>query len=115
MKAIKKLDIAIIVLVALLSLLPLAFFWQQEATRVRVTQHGELLYEGPLSQDRLIQAAGCVIAIENGRAFMLEADCPDGLCLRAGAATVNHPVICLPNELVITVSQREEGPDGIAY
>ena len=115
MKAIKKLDIAIIALVALLSLLPLALFWRQEATSVSVTQHGELLYEGPLAQDRRIQAAGCVVAIENGRAFMLEADCPDGLCLHAGAASANHPVICLPNELVITVSQQKEGPDGIAY
>lgn len=109
------LDIVIIALVALLSLLPLAFFARQEATAVTIEQHGEVLYQGPLSQPRRIRTEGCVIAVEDGHAFMLEADCPDGLCLGAGAATAAHPVICLPNELVITISHQEEGLDGIAY
>lgn len=111
----KKLDAAVIALVIALSLLPLVFFGRGRAETVTVAQHGDILYRGPLSRDQLICADGCIIRISGGYATMQQADCPDGLCLRAGNATPVHPVICLPNEVVISVSQQEESLDGIAY
>ena len=111
----KKLDAAAIALVITLSLLPLAFFGWGSAGTVTVAQHGDILYRGPVSCDQIIQAEGCVIRISGGHAYMQQANCQDGLCLRAGHATLVHPVICLPNEVVVSVSQREEAMDGIAY
>lgn len=112
----KKLDLAVIALVAALSLLPLAFLARGATQTVVVMQHGEILYEAPLEQDASIAADGCVVTIEHGRAFVSQADCPDGLCRKSGAATAARPVICLPNELVITIADRgEEAFDGLAY
>lgn len=111
----KKLDFVVIALVAALSLLPLAFLARGQAARVAVTQHGELLYEGPLENDAVVTAEGCVVTIEDGRAVVSWADCPDRLC-QTSAATPAHPLICLPNQLVVTVSRAEkEAYDGLAY
>ena len=111
----KKLDFLILGLIALLSLSPLLLLLSPGGDTVRVTQRGEVLYEGPLTKDARIEADGCAIVIEHGHAHMLEADCPDGLCLRAGDATAGKPVVCLPNELAITVVGETEAFDGVAY
>ena len=42
---------------------------------------------------------------------MLLADCPDGLCLRAGAAGALHPLVCLPNQVAVIISG--EGGDAL--
>lgn len=111
----KKLDFLIIALAAALSLAPLAFLRKSGVQTVRVTQRDEVLYEGPLSQNAVVTAAGCVITVQDGQARVTEADCPDGLCVKAGAAGPAHPVICLPNELAVTISRAEEAFDGVAY
>ncbi len=111
----KRLDIIVIALVAALSLLPLAFITRQANGRVRVTQHNEILYEGPLGTDARVCAEGCMVTVEGGRAFVSEADCPDGLCLKSGFATSLHPVVCLPNELVVAIIPSEEALDGLTY
>ncbi|MDO4572251.1 MAG: NusG domain II-containing protein [Clostridia bacterium] len=111
----KKWDFAVIAFVALVSLLPLAFLTRGGARSVTVTQRGDVLYSGPLERDAVIEAEGGTIVVENGRARMAEANCPDGLCLAAGAAGPSRPVICLPNEIVISVTDAEEGIDGLAY
>lgn len=57
-----------------------------------------------------------ILVIENGRAYIREASCPDGIC------SAHHPIsrdgesiICLPNRVVITVSAKTENvPDIIA-
>ena len=51
------------------------------------------------------------IRIENGTAFMIEADCPDGYCKEQHAIDENGgTIICLPHHLVI----ETQGPDGSA-
>jgi len=43
-----------------------------------------------------------VIAIEYGRIRMLEADCPDGACVRKGwVGSGIMPIVCLPHRIVI--------------
>ena len=43
-----------------------------------------------------------IIAVENGRIRVLEADCPDGLCVRQGwISSGSMPIVCLPHELII--------------
>ena len=50
-----------------------------------------------------------VLHIENGRAYITEADCPDGLCMRQGSIShVNESIVCLPNKVVVYIEGAEE-------
>ena len=112
----KKWDYCIIGLAATLSLLPLIPPARGDAAaRVTVTVGGETVYAGLLSDNATVPAGrGNVVTIENGHARMTRADCPDGLCLN-GEATGAHPLICLPNGVVVTVETEEEALDGLSY
>ncbi len=45
---------------------------------------------------------------------MAHADCPDGLCLQMGDASIQKPVVCLPNRVVIRLTGDSEA-DAITY
>ena len=48
------------------------------------------------------EAGKNVIAVENGRICVIEADCPDGLCVGQGwLSSGTTPIVCLPHRLVI--------------
>lgn len=49
-----------------------------------------------------------VLVIENGKAHMDEASCPDGICMGMGEIDSNgQSIICLPNEIVVVVVDPE--------
>jgi hypothetical protein len=51
-----------------------------------------------------------VLRIEGGKAYLVEADCPDHLCVNQGKISKNGETItCLPNRLTVTVYSSEEG------
>ena len=115
----KKGDILIIALALCLSLTPLAALAlsQGESATVTVTQAGQVLYSGPLSEDAVIVTpdGGNTVTVQGGRVTMTDAHCPDRLCTR-GEATALHPLICLPNLLTVTVTDaKEAGPDAVTY
>lgn len=50
-----------------------------------------------------------VVKIENHTAYMLDADCPDQLCMHQKAISKDkESIICLPNRVVVTVESRQE-------
>lgn len=52
-----------------------------------------------------------VIQIEPGRIRILEADCPDQVCVHAGwLADSAAPIVCLPHRLVISLEKTAAGP-----
>lgn len=115
----KKWDAAILAAVAVLSLLPLAFTGGTGGSaRVTVSQHGAVLYTGPLDEDARIvtPGGGNIIEIQDGQARMAYANCLDGLCLH-GEARPGMPLICLPNGVTVTISGGEEADplDGVTY
>jgi hypothetical protein len=57
-----------------------------------------------------------VLAIEDGRAHMESADCPDELCVRQGAISKSgQTIVCLPHKLVVEVTGgKEAGYDTIS-
>ena len=73
---------------------------------VTVTQNGTVLYMLDLSQekDRTItieyEGRKNVIEIKGGRIRMLEAECPDHICMNTSWLE-DVPIVCLPNRLVI--------------
>lgn len=45
-----------------------------------------------------------ILIIENGAAWLEDADCPDKLCVRQGRVHLDGQVItCLPNKLTVTI------------
>ena len=57
-----------------------------------------------------------LIDVEPGRIRVLEASCPDGLCVRQGWVSSGFvPIVCLPNRLVITFEggHSDNGVDAV--
>ena len=84
---------------------------------VVVTVAREIYGEYALDEDRVVEIRTGdslnILVIQNGKAYMKEADCPDGIC------TAHKPIfrdgesiICLPNQVVVTVfAKNEPTPD----
>lgn len=115
-------DIILISAVLLIALIAsLALFLTKEAgDTVTVTVGGELFGEYPLSEDRTIEIKSGdgynLLVIENGKARVERASCPDGIC--SSHRPVEHggeSIICLPNKVVIEVRTTDaDEPDIIA-
>lgn len=63
----------------------------------------------PLSKSGSYEIQGTngvnVLVIENGKAHMEEASCPDGICMGMGEIdSAGQSIICLPNEMVVVVT-----------
>ena len=97
---------------------------KQEATVARITQNGKLVREIDLSAPstpELIQlrdeggTVHNVIQVEAGRICMLEADCPDQVCVNQGWISDSAlPIVCLPNQVIIEITGGEGDLDVIA-
>ncbi|MDE7436316.1 MAG: NusG domain II-containing protein [Lachnospiraceae bacterium] len=85
-----------------------------QGQRILITVDGEIYGSYLLSetQDIEIRKDGAVVnivRIENGRAHMSMADCPDHLCQKQGEIErEGESIICLPNRVVAAV----QGTDG---
>lgn len=86
----------------------------------KVYQNDILLYEIDLSKVEkpyTIEIKGeneklNVIEVRNGEIGVVSASCPDKLCVNMGFTGQSHlPVICLPNDIMITVDAKEESFD----
>lgn len=116
--------IAILLMVALLFLMMQNFFGKDGAGVV-VVQDGKVMYEFSLEDElkgdnalRIETAAGYnILEIKDGTASVIDADCPDGLCVKQKVISKQgESLICLPHKLVITVEGAEESSiDAFAY
>lgn len=70
---------------------------------IRITVDGTEYGIYSLSEDQVIAVNGTnVCEIQNGEARMIEADCPDHLCLKQKAiGNAGGTIVCLPNKVVI--------------
>lgn len=106
----KKADLflALILLAGCLGLTVLLGFGGENGSRVRVTVGGETygiysLYE---SQEIIIEQHNHYnkIFIDGSSVSMADSDCPGGQCRHSGSVSrVNQPIVCLPNQVVVTV------------
>ncbi len=70
----------------------------------------------PLEEDRELlltcEAGENLLRIQDGQADIIEADCPDGLCMRhSPISRTGESIVCLPHRLVASIdgaSAREE-------
>ena len=91
----------------------------REAGGLAVVQvDGEVLMELPLDKDaRIVLGTGehtNTLVIADGAAQVVEASCPDQVCVRQGAVRYEgESIACLPHKLVVTIRGGESnGVDG---
>ena len=71
---------------------------------VKVGDGEERLY--PLSEDGEypLNGGSNILVIEDGKAYMSYADCPDKTCVRGGKISMTgERIVCLPNRIYISV------------
>ena len=101
-------------LAVLLAIALLTFFFQEEGDHVVVTVDGEVYATYPLSEDLEVDIRTGEngeqvnrLVIRDGKAFVENATCPDGIC------AAHHPIsrdgesiICLPHKVVVAVEAK---------
>jgi len=113
----KKGDLVLIALICLLALLPLLFFARKEGRTAVVRVEGQVVQSISLEEDGTYPVRTVfgenLLQVQDGGLRMLEADCPDKLCVRQGEIRRLHETIaCLPHRLSVTI---EGGEGGAAY
>lgn len=113
-KLMTKADTKLLIAVILLSIVAYAIIQYSSAPftaggRVIIKAGGEVVQEIPLSVDTSAQRISiqgktdsAIIEIEKGRVRVVEAFCPDQICVKQGwIGTPGASIVCVPNELVI--------------
>ena len=98
------------------------FLWltRQAGGTVTVQIDGEVVMELPLNEDtQIVLGEGehtNTLVIRDGTAQVVEASCPDRLCVGQGAIQyAGESIVCLPHKLVVTVRGGASGGlDGTA-
>ena len=99
--------IAAILLTVLIAALVL-FLLKTPGDTVIVTVDGKPFGEYPLNEDRTVEIKNGngynILVIENGKAYVKSASCPDGICSSHRPIGSNgESIICLPNKVVIEI------------
>lgn len=72
----------------------------KEVSRYSLSENGEFELNG---------GTNC-LRIENGKAYLISANCPDHLCVKQGKIDqTGETITCLPNRLTITVYGAKDG------
>ena len=105
---------ALLILSLLLLALLLYFFMEGrgEGDSVRISVDGRAEYSIPLAQsgDYSINGGSNILRIEGGKARIIDADCPDKLCVKSGEVSkTGESIICLPNRVMISIESEMEG------
>ena len=107
----KKKDLILgagIIVIALAMLLVMQLTRGEEGNQIRVTLDGKIYGTYSLSKDQTIEVKDRDfynrIRIEDGKAYMEEANCPDGYCEEQGKISGRtQTIVCLPHKLVVEV------------
>lgn len=109
-----KKDLLFIAAILLAAGLAFLFFRPQPSeslSRAEISVDGKAVMELDLSEDQVLTVDGAGggynrIQVRDGAVSVLEASCPDKVCVHTG--TVRYPgetIVCLPNRMIVTVIQ----------
>lgn len=93
---------------------------RESGADVVVSLAGEELCRLPLGEDAemLIGEEGRtnLLVISDGEAAIVEASCPDHVCVKSGKVSFGgQTIVCLPHKLVVSIEGGEDGDfDGVA-
>lgn len=111
----KKL-LADVILIASLLVFALSVFLitslsREEGAVAVVSVDGAVVAEYPLSRDGEYSLNGGtnILVIEDGAAFMKDADCPDKLCVhQKKKSKTGERIVCLPNRVMVEIEGEGE-------
>lgn len=110
--------IAVLVVSGLALLIGVLLF-SKEGGQVVVTVSGNEVASFSLDEDRTYLIEGKdggtnLLIIQDGKAHMESASCPDGLCINMGKIhAAGQSIICLPNEVVVSVEKSQPSADDV--
>ena len=109
----KKRDIILIasILAIAIALFLIVELTKEEGAGVTVKVDGVKIAEYSLSANGTYPLNGGtnILVIENGKAYLTDANCPDKLCVHQGKISMTGETItCLPNKLTVTVYGGED-------
>ena len=99
-----------VISVAMLALVLHMIIGGTGAGSATVTIEGKIQGVYSLKEDRIIEIndGTNILQIKNGYADMIEADCPDKLCVHQKAVSKRgESIICLPNKVVVSIESEE--------
>ena len=116
-KRLSKTDLIFIVILFACLILGAVWFYtvfSEKGGQVQITVDGEVYGTYDLSAEQ--GKTTNILVIKNGVADMVEADCPDKLCVHQHSISRNgESIVCLPNKIVVQVIHSEESEfDSIA-
>ena len=107
----KKKDLILgagIIVIALAMLLVMQLTRGEEGKQIRVTLDGKIYGTYSLSKDQTIEVKDGDFYNRIGKAYMEEANCPDGYCEEQGKISGHtQTIVCLPHKLVVEVLENE--------
>lgn len=107
-------------ILALILLVVLAAFWvqrrllSQEGATAVVQVSGQTEKELDLSKDQELwvgnpETGRNLIRVEDGAVMVVQADCPDKICVHTGPISQEGEIIaCLPHGMIVYIQQKEE-------
>lgn len=118
-KLLKKKDIILIIVLLVISIGGI-FIYQMigkqslgSNAEVVVQIHGEEYGRYSLNKDQEIEIKAThgtsILKIEDGKAKMLSAGCPDQVCVKHSAIYTNYDdIVCIPNEIIVKIENGQE-------
>ena len=102
-------DLILIAVLLIFSLMPLAVAFDSEKKIAVVKVDGVIVRELDLMQEKTFviesELGRNFIALHGGEVSVVEADCPDKICLRRGAIkNVGETIACVPHKLLIEIA-----------
>ena len=104
-----------ILVIAILILAGVGFFiytslGRQTAGIVKITVEGELFGTYSLEKEQEIKINDTnYLMIKEGQADMIEADCPDQICVEHISISKNkETIVCLPNKVIVEIVGGED-------
>lgn len=78
---------------------------RQDGGKALIHKDGKLIKEYSLDQKRVIKLEDMIMEIEEGRIRVIESDCPNKICVKAGwASTPAQTIVCAPNKVLIEIA-----------
>ena len=118
--ALKRGDLYLIIgcLLAALICCGLWLLLRQDGAEVIVEQNGQETARYALAEDRTVRIEGeggyNLLVIENGEAWLSEADCPNLLCVKTGKIRyAGQSIVCLPHKLAVRIAGGASSLDAV--
>lgn len=102
--------VAVILVVAGIGFLIYTSFAKQTAGIVKVTVDGELFGTYSLEKEQEIEINNTNrLILKDGHADMVEANCPDQICVEHKSISKNkETIVCLPNKVIVEIVGGED-------